>query len=52
MSFHKFQAVPIDTHVLSIASNTYNFKEVKQNGKNKTITNKNYLEIGKKKSTS
>ena len=48
MSFHKFQAVPIDTHVLSIASKTYNFSEVKQNGKNKTITNRNYLEIGKR----
>ena len=48
MSFHKFQAVPIDTHVLSIASKTYNFSEVKQNGKNKTITNRNYLDIGKR----
>ena len=47
MSFGKLQAVPIDTHILSVAYNTYKFSEGKPNGKNKTITDKNYQIIGK-----
>ena len=44
MSFGKFLAVPIDTHILSVASKTYNFVESKTN---KTISKKDYQTIGK-----
>ena len=49
MSLDKLEAIPVDTHVLSLAKNQYKFFEStnKDNKKNKSLTDKSYKEIGK-----
>jgi N-glycosylase/DNA lyase len=45
MSFSQFQSVPIDTHMLNVALNTYNFEV--SGKKTKNISKKDYFIIGK-----
>ena len=51
MSLNKLEAIPVDTHVLSIAKNQYNFIDSPTNKAKKTnnLTDKTYKEIGKLK---
>ena len=45
----KLEAVPVDTHVLSIARNTYDFMKeagMKGTAKNNNLTDKSYKAIG------
>ena len=49
MSLDKLDAVPIDTHVLSIARNVYSFSSIQQAGKqsrNNSLSQKVYKAIG------
>ena len=49
MSLNKLEAIPVDTHVLSIAKNKYNFVDSPTNSKSKktnNLTDKTYKEIG------
>lgn len=48
MSLNKLEAIPVDTHVLSIAKNQYNFVDSPTNKTKKTnnLTDKTYKEIG------
>ena len=53
MSLDKLEAIPVDTHVLSIARNQYNFVDspIKNNStikKSNNLTDKSYKEIGDK----
>lgn len=50
MSMDKLDAIPVDTHVLSIAKNQYNFcGGLKQNKKgNNSLSATQYKEIGNK----
>lgn len=53
MSLDKLEAIPVDTHVLSIATNTYKFNPLSGKASNSTgskttnLTDKNYKLIGK-----
>lgn len=48
MSMDKLEAIPVDTHVFSLAKNMYNFlpPELVKNNKSKTLSDKNYKFIG------
>ncbi len=50
MSLDKLEAIPVDTHVLSLAKNTYKFfnsKSKDNSNKSNNLTDKTYKEIGR-----